>query len=149
MTAAQKTILAATDFSPGSDDALDRAVDLAKRMGAALEIFHVVEIGTEPFPFGLLDSKDGGDFFAYIARQLETRAERARRAGVPCTTKSLDGSPAPEIVGRARDLGADLIVVGTQGRAGLSHALFGSVAEHVVRRADRPVLIVPFSKRAA
>jgi nucleotide-binding universal stress UspA family protein len=149
MTTPRKKVLVATDFSPGSDDALAQAITLANQMNGSLEILHVVELGTQPFPFGLLDSKDGGDFFSYIERQLETRAEGARRQGIPCTTKSLDGNPAAEIVTRAREIGADLIVVGTHGRSGLSHALFGSVAEHVVRRADRPVVMVPFTKQAA
>jgi nucleotide-binding universal stress UspA family protein len=148
MTAARK-ILTATDFSPGSDDAVARAVELAKQMRASLEILHVVEMGTEPFPFGLLDIKDGGDFFAYIERELTRRAETARKAGVDCTFKSVDGKPAEEIVRRAREIGAELIVLGTHGRSGLAHALFGSVAEQVVRRADRPVVMVPFSKQAA
>jgi nucleotide-binding universal stress UspA family protein len=148
MTPAQK-ILVATDFSPASDDAIAQAIALAKQMNASLEILHVVEIGTEPFPFGLLDIKDGGDFFAYVERELDRRADDARRAGVPCTTKSIDGKPAEEIVVRARNIGADLIVVGTHGRSGIAHAFFGSVAEQVVRHADRPVVTVPFSEQAA
>jgi universal stress protein A len=148
MTRARK-ILTATDFSPGSDDAVARAVELAKQMHASLEILHVVELGTEPFPFGLLDVKNEGDFFAYIERELTRRVETAQRAGVDCSFKSVDGKPAEEIVRRARDIGAELIVLGTHGRSGLAHALFGSVAEQVVRRADRPVVMVPISKQAA
>jgi nucleotide-binding universal stress UspA family protein len=61
----------------------------------------------------------------------------------------VEGSAATEIVQRARDLAADLIVIGTHGRRGLAHALLGSVAERVVQRAPCPVLTVPFSKKAA
>jgi universal stress protein A len=148
MTPAQK-ILAATDFSPASDDALAQAIALAKQMNSSLEILHVVDVGTEPFAFGLVDIKESDDFFANIERELDRRADGARRAGVPCTIKSIDGKPADEIVARARSLGADLIVVGTHRRSGIAHALLGSVAEQVVRHADRPVVTVPFSQHAA
>jgi nucleotide-binding universal stress UspA family protein len=50
------------------------------------------------------------------------------------------GNPAREIVAAARELGVDVIVMGTHGRTGLSHALMGSVAERVVRLAPCPVL---------
>jgi nucleotide-binding universal stress UspA family protein len=62
---------------------------------------------------------------------------------VPCTTSSLDGIPHKEIVDHAKKVGADLILIGTHGRSGLSHAVLGSVAERVVQRARRPVLVVP------
>src|SRR6478736_1034864 len=104
MTTPRKKVLVATDFSPGSDDALAQAITLANQMNASLEILHVVELGTQPFPFGLLDSKDGGDFFSYIERQLETRAEGARCQGIPCTIKLFEGNFVAEIVTRARDL---------------------------------------------
>ena len=53
------------------------------------------------------------------------------------------------ITQRGRDIDADLIVVGTHGRTGIAHAMLGSVAERVVRRAGCPVLTVPFSRKAA
>jgi nucleotide-binding universal stress UspA family protein len=52
------------------------------------------------------------------------------------------GSPTLEIVEMARSLPADLIVISTHGRTGLKHVVLGSVAEHVVRRAPCPVLVV-------
>jgi len=61
----------------------------------------------------------------------------------------LEGTAAVEIVKRARNLSAGLVVVGTHGRTGLAHVLLGSVAEKIVRRSTCPVLTVPFSKRAA
>jgi nucleotide-binding universal stress UspA family protein len=54
-----------------------------------------------------------------------------------------DGSVAPEILQAARDLGSDLVVMGTHGRGGFEHWLLGSVAENVLRRATCPVLTVP------
>jgi len=148
-TRTPKKILVATDFSDGSDEALDRAIDMAKGSDAALEIIHVLELAEE-FPFGTTYfDADYGALYTNIDRQLTERAERARAAGVACDTKIIDGAAATEITQRGRDIGADLIVVGTHGRTGLAHAMLGSVAERVVRRASSPVLTVPFSKKAA
>jgi len=84
-----------------------------------------------------------------IDKQLSERAERVTAAGLRCTTKIVEGGAVAEITQRGRDIGADLIVVGTHGRTGIAHAMLGSVAERVVRRASCPVLTVPFSKKAA
>ena len=59
------------------------------------------------------------------------------------TSETLNGLPARQIVGYARRTGIDLIVLGTHGRTGVSHAIVGSVAEAVVRRARCRVLVVP------
>jgi nucleotide-binding universal stress UspA family protein len=53
------------------------------------------------------------------------------------------GDPAHEILQRARRMRADLIVISTHGRRGLAHLLLGSVAEKIVRYAERPVLVLP------
>ncbi len=66
----------------------------------------------------------------------------AQRAGVPIETTWVIGFPAKDIVRLATEVQADLIVVGTYGRRGMSHLLLGSVAERVVRTAPCPVLTV-------
>jgi nucleotide-binding universal stress UspA family protein len=77
-----------------------------------------------------------------VLSQLDQLAEPVRAAQVPVRTHSSIGLPADEIVRYAREAGADLIVMGTHGRSGWRHALLGSVAEKVVRRARCPVLTV-------
>jgi nucleotide-binding universal stress UspA family protein len=72
----------------------------------------------------------------------EWRGEAVRLAGPGVRTQKAIGEPAAEIVSFARSAGVDLVVVGTHGRTGLEHALMGSVAERVVRRAHCPVLTV-------
>jgi nucleotide-binding universal stress UspA family protein len=59
-----------------------------------------------------------------------------------CTTLVRQGPPPIEITGAARDLDADLIIMSTHGRKGLSRVFLGSTAEKVVRSAPCPVLIV-------
>lgn len=140
------TILVATDFSDGSEEALAQAIDLGKRLGAALEILHVIELGVED-PFG--GSILGTDHQTAVDRLLDRLVKRVEAAGLVCAGKLVDGNAAAEITARARQIGARLIVVGTHGRTGLAHVLMGSVAERVVRRAACPVLTVPYSKKAA
>jgi len=144
-----KRILVATDFSEGSDAALESAIDLAAGSGAVLEILYVLELEVEQFPFALAPDDDRSALLSHINRELARRADLAAKEGVTCHTKSVDGNAAAEIVKHGHDIGADLIVVGTHGRRGLAHALLGSVAQRVVQRAARPVLTIPFPKKAA
>ncbi len=86
-----------------------------------------------------------------MRRALDERAddavagvlERAAEAGVDAASEVLVGEPGGAIRGYAADTDADLIVVGTHGRGGIRRAVLGSVAERVLRGADRPVLVVP------
>jgi nucleotide-binding universal stress UspA family protein len=143
-------ILVATDFSDGSDDALATAIDMAARLGSTLEIVHVVDLMHEQFPFGVpLPYLDTDAVIAFAERGLAERAARARRAGLTCETTILNGSPDVEIVRWAAEADAALIIVGTHGRTGLAHVVLGSVAERVVQHAGRPVLTVPFARKAA
>src|SRR5262249_21941126 len=125
------------------------AIEVGKPSGAEVEVLHVFELAEE-FPFGATyGGVDYGMLYESIDKRLAERAERVTAAGLSCTTKIIEGSAVAEITQRGRDIGADLIVVGTHGRTGIAHAVLGSVAERVVRRASCPVLTVPFSKKAA
>jgi nucleotide-binding universal stress UspA family protein len=140
-----KKILCPIDFSDASRAALETAADLARRFGATLTLLHAYPVPGYTFP-------DGS--FVASSKMLDELADQARRhleewkaiadtlglAGVEAVTAV--GEPAHEIVTWAREKGADLVVVGTHGRTGLTHALMGSVAERVVRRSPCPVLTV-------
>lgn len=142
-------MLVATDFSDGSDEALARAIEMARQSGSEVEIIHVLELAEE-FPFGTTYfDADYGVLYANIDMELSRRADQFRKAGLVCETKIVEGSASNEIAARGRAIGADLIVIGTHGRTGLAHAVLGSVAERVVRRASCPVLTVPYSRKAA
>jgi len=151
MTRETKKILVATDFSEGSDEAFERALDLGKPTEAALEIVHVLEFGDSGhLPFGLINyAGDPGALAGTVERELAIRADCANAAGLRCYTRMLEGNASQEIVREAREAHADLIVIGTHGRRGVAHMMVGSVAERVVRHASCPVLTVPFSKKAA
>jgi nucleotide-binding universal stress UspA family protein len=138
-------ILAATDFSESSHGAVESAKVLARRFGAAITLLHVVppRATFEPLPLTGLsfvepftpdDSRAASAMAAYRADLLP---EFPDSDGVVVA-----GSPAEAIVARSRAIDADIIVMGTHGREGLSRAFLGSVAESVIQQSDRPVLTV-------
>ncbi len=125
------------------------AIDLAKGTGAILEILYVLEPELEELPFWPQYYGARGDLMSHVDHELSERAGLVAEAGLACHTKMIEGVATEEIVKHARDIGADMIVVGTHGRRGLAHVVLGSVAEKVVQRSTCPVLTIPFSKKAA
>ena len=133
-----RTILVPIDFSRVSEAAIQVATSLACDSGAQLIIAHV----EQPLvPYG------GGEVYCADILDAHTRALKMALENikpddprVACTHRLLSGDPAGEIVRLAQEENADMIVTSTHGRKGLSHALLGSVAEAIVRRAKCPVL---------
>jgi nucleotide-binding universal stress UspA family protein len=134
-------VLVPTDFSEYSDQARTYACELAKRFDAELHLVHVVHLVAQPFYGGpisdeLLNPEEPAleKLEGLQGPDLDQVSRVVRRVQV--------GSPFVEIVRYARENDVDLIVMGTHGRTGLAHALIGSVAERVVRKAPCPVLTV-------
>lgn len=131
-----KKILFATDFSEASQAALHYAEMMARDTKATLIILHVQEpiityaMGDAPLA---LDTEQ-----PEVNKMLEQVVPHDLT--IPYEHRLEVGSPADEIVQAAEDEHADLIVIGTHGRTGLSRLLMGSVAETVVRRATCPVI---------
>lgn len=136
-------ILVPTDFSECSRAALDRAVSLAERLGATIEVVHVVELPhylegqvMVPTTTGKSESLD-----TILLRHASTEMERFLGSGPGGLRARLESGPAVEkIVDVATQGGFDLIVMGTHGRK--RGVVTGSVTERVVRRAPCPVLAV-------
>ncbi len=136
-------ILCAIDFSESAHHALEDAAELARRLGAELTLVHVWEaphsvaaraVVAWPVP--------AGDDAAEIAARLAAWKQDAERiAGGAVETTLAHGSPGAAIAHVADAGRFDLVVVGSQ-RRGVARALLGSVAEHVVRHAPCPVLVV-------
>ncbi len=141
-----KKICCPIDFSDASRAAMEVAADLARRFGADLFLLHAYPIPGYTFPDGsvVASPKMMQDLADQAKRHLdEWRADAERLVGAPrVTAENAVGEPATEILAVARTRGADLLVMGTHGRTGLEHALMGSIAERVVRRAHCPVLTV-------
>jgi len=131
------TILHPTDFSERSQAALHLACALARDYGARLVVLHVATQPPLVYGEGMLPL-DADQFLDFAKEQLEhldvpTGSIRAER-------RLETGDPANEILRVAKHIRADLIVVGTHGRTGVSRLLMGSTAEQIVRRASCPVL---------
>lgn len=140
-------ILVAVDGSPTSLRGLDEAIKVATAMHGQLRIVHVVNelvIGPEYVPSVyyepvVISLRESGE------QVLAKAVSIARRAAVPCESKlveTLGGRAADEIVRQAQEWPANLIVLGTHGRRGLTRLATGSDAELVVRQAPVPVLMV-------
>jgi len=134
-----KTILFATDFSPASRVAFGIASALARDYKARMIAMHVVEPARVGF----------AEFTTYVGPEENRGAAmamlQALKAPSPTVTieyRLLEGDPATVIAETAEETEADLIVMGTHGRTGLSRIVMGSVAEEVLRRAPCPVLTV-------
>jgi nucleotide-binding universal stress UspA family protein len=140
-------IVVPVDFSGHADRALEYALTLGKQFGACVELLHVVE---DPFGAGgwgsevYISDLDGLRERAIEEARLRLEARRSMiPAGAPALAATVRmGHVAHTIIEHAKDVGADLIVMGTHGRTGLAHFIIGSVAERVVRVAPCPVLTV-------
>lgn len=136
-------ILAPTDFSEPSQQALDAAVDLAVAFGAELTVTHTFEVpwyvfaGEGSMPVDCISALE-----EIAKRSLAGTLEHVQRR-VPAATAVLGaGVPWEQTVALAERIGADLIVMGTHGRSGIARVLVGSVAEKVVRQSHVPVLTI-------
>jgi nucleotide-binding universal stress UspA family protein len=145
-TADWKRIFCPIDFSDASRAAMELAADLARRFGAELLLLHAYPIPGYTFPDGsvVASPRMMQDLADQAVRHLEEwRADGEKLVGAARVSgETAIGEPATEIVAAAKRRGADLVVMGTHGRTGLEHALMGSIAERVVRRAHCPVLTV-------
>jgi nucleotide-binding universal stress UspA family protein len=140
-----KSICCPIDFSDASRAAMEVAADLAQRFGATLTLLHAYPVPGYTFPDGSVVASPRmlQELADQAARHVGQWKAEAEQMGAPkVSAETLVGEPASEIVSYARERGVDLLVLGTHGRTGIEHALMGSVAERVVRRARCPVLTV-------
>ncbi len=88
-------------------------------------------------------SRDEAAFLEQEARSyLDAKVARLADSGVRAEGRVVSGEPSPAIIAAARDLGADLVVMGSHGHREVRHVLLGSVTEYVVRNSVTPVLLV-------
>jgi nucleotide-binding universal stress UspA family protein len=156
-----KKILYATDLSPNSAHAFRYAMKFSKDFNAKIIILHVVEPLSEDARVTLetfIDKKQRNEF---TAQKLNHAAERVRNRlealcdkefkDVPACTESVasievcKGYPEEEILRKADALGCDAILMGTHEK-GVLHTFLGTVAKRVLRRARKPVFIIPLPK---
>ena len=136
-------ISCATDFSSCSDVALQVASRMARQADAELVIFHVWHVPAATHGEFLLQLESLQSLVEDAQRRLDDAVRVATSRGVRRVQgRILNGTPWVEIVGELERTAADLCVIGTQGRTGMSRVLLGSVAETVIRHAPCSVLAV-------
>lgn len=140
-----KELLVPIDFSDCSLGALDYALAFGEKFGTRITLLHVVEpaIFSENYLVtpGTLDETNQ-NLVAAGRERLAPLQGRVSGRGLPVALLVRMGRAQSEITDTAKAIGADLIVMGTQGYSGLKHVLLGSTAERVVRQASCPVLTV-------
>ncbi|MEM9194356.1 MAG: universal stress protein [Myxococcota bacterium] len=144
MSSSIRRILCPTDFSKPSEHAVKYAANLAKELGAKLQLLHVYEIPTFATPDGafIADAAWVTSLLTNASKELDRASEPFKDDELDIKTHTVQGSAHAEIVHFADRAEADLIVMATHGRSGLSRFLMGSVAERVVRTSNVPVLTV-------
>jgi nucleotide-binding universal stress UspA family protein len=142
-----RSIVLGTDGSDTANQAVRQAVDLAKSLGAALELVSAYE----PVPAQRLqqERRDAPEDLQWainpredVDATLEAAAAVAREAGVTVNTYARQGDPADAILDVAEEREADLIVVGNKGMTGAKRFLLGSVPNKVSHHAPCSVLII-------
>jgi nucleotide-binding universal stress UspA family protein len=147
--------LVGVDYSNHSKIALATAASIARTANGELHVAHVVAPSYGAYPsdapltaVAYPETTDNYfvEWFAKVGEDTKQRLPAFCAALVedmPCETSAhiRIGHAARELIALAKELEADLLVVGTQGRTGLERVLMGSVAEHVVRAAPCPVLV--------
>lgn len=142
-----KNILLATDGSEASEEAAQLAVSLARSGGARLTALYVID----PYPYLGVGEASAVGFQAYMGNAYEHAAQAHARIAALCADggknvdlqlrRGEDASAAESIVRTAVEEDADLIVVGSHGRTGISRLMLGSVAAKVVAQSPLPVLV--------
>ncbi len=146
-----KRIMIAVDGSMQSMHAAEMGIDLARLSGAEVTAVYVVDtarltqlpgyMSVQGMKESLMDLM--GDESEKAVADVE---DMAKSAGVACHKKVAGGNPADELLKISQEMGADLLVMGSIGKSGLSKFLLGSVAEKVVRHSKVPVLLVPSTR---
>ena len=140
-----KRIIVATDLSPASEPALKEAIGLANENGAELLIAHAYQppsvVEAQSISAGVYEEWDQS-IRAGVKVRLQELVESAAKEGVQAKSLILTGAPYEAIAEAAKVNDADLLVLGTHGRKGVSRSFLGSVAARVISTAPCPVMTV-------
>jgi nucleotide-binding universal stress UspA family protein len=154
-----KKILVAIDGSEKSIEALDKAVEIGKKMGSKIELLHVVEPIKLPYvmhPYAMnpganADPASPGwvsDYYESYRKENKKMLQKIydntkkKHPELSLSQKLVEGLPATEIVNRAKEEGFDLITVGARGLGFVEELLLGSTSDLVVDKSPIPVLVV-------
>lgn len=139
-------VVVAYDFSPSSEEALLRAIEVACR--APHHVLHVIAAidarhGLAVHPATKIDYDYAEKIQELVTARLTAGfAGRKTASEVQFFVHARIGKPAEEVLALADEVGADLVFIGTHGKTGLDRMMLGSVSERVVREAKCPVMVV-------
>ena len=139
-----KSILVAVDFGATSEHALKRAIELAARLGASLDLVNIVP----PIPLEAEEGKTPPAYVAEAEEELTRLRALAESAGVPVRTHVRNETVVFGLLEAIDDLDPLFVVVGSHGRSGVARVLMGSISESLARRSHVPIMIVPAPERA-
>jgi nucleotide-binding universal stress UspA family protein len=147
MTTKHQNVVVAFDFSPQGPAVLARAIALVSR--APFHVLHFVTVIDPHLGIAALPRSEPVDY-RYADRVRDLMSEEIKKAfgATPISDEihffvhARIGKPAQEILDLSKELGADLILIGTHGFTGVERLIMGSTAERVVREAGCPVLVV-------
>ncbi|PLX76820.1 MAG: universal stress protein [Desulfuromonas sp.] len=140
-----KTILFATDFSESSDYAFRYALAMARQFDARLALLHVINepVDLRGFYVPHISFDKLEEEIAQGAHKMMEKFCRDHLGDFSHFETHVEpGIPYEEIISKGQEIDADLIVMGTHGRTGLDHMLFGSTTEKVVRKSPIPVMTI-------
>lgn len=129
-----KRILVATDLSPCSTNTIARAIRLAAVTQAEIRIVHAHRDAAS--------AADPDDLHRRIETEARIMAEELTDVALVISARVVEATPAEAILRAAETFDADLVLIGAHGEPRLRDAIFGTTGSHVVRKTERPVLIV-------
>jgi nucleotide-binding universal stress UspA family protein len=152
-----KKILIGIDDSKFAEHATEYGFDIARKFNAAVGLVNIVEPAMLPQMSSSSDPILGMPMQGTGIEEMELMDIQKNQSesivdkfikkfagDLQVTHFTEFGSTADGIISCSKEFGADLIVIGTHNRSGIDRLLLGSVAEHVVRHSEIPVLVVPF-----
>ena len=142
-------LLVPIDFSEYAQEAFEFAATLAQKLGAGVCLVHALEASAYPLDFSLMHVSDEKALHERVRARLQELVSVLKADGIAAECTTTVGVPAEVILAQAKgNLGgsADVIVMGTHGRRGLSRLALGSVAACIVKHAGCPVLTVKSPK---
>ena len=143
-------LLVCVDLSESTEIILKRVEKLAKSLSARVWLLHnaqpapdIVEFKVDP----LAARESLAKKFHVEHRRIQELAERMRKAGIETKALLVHGDTVETILQEAKDVKADMIVVGSHGRGAMFQLLVGSVSEGVLKKSRIPVLVIPTHHR--
>ncbi|MEE4164621.1 MAG: universal stress protein [Desulfocapsaceae bacterium] len=136
-----ENIVVPVDFLEHTDNLVDFAVNIAKKLDGKIRFIHVVE---NPYSFAEYSYPSMNIFQTELVEVAEERmkrlVEKNKNTCSGCEGKVITGNVVETILDFVKEVKGDLIIIGTHGRKGLEKMWLGSVAERVVRRSPCPAL---------